>query len=70
MPVTTLLVPPRIADRVKVNSLQTHHVCSTLKRRGNARFHVVSTWNTHGVFVGLTFKSRKKTVSKRQTMNL
>ena len=69
MPVTTLLVPPRIADRVKVNSLQTHHVCSTLKRRGNARFQVVSTWNTRGVFVGLTFKSRIKTVSRRQTMN-
>ena len=27
-------------------SLQTHHVDSTLKRRGNGRFHVVSTWNT------------------------
>ena len=30
-------------------SLQTHHVDSTLKRRGN----VVSTWNPRGVFVGL-----------------
>ena len=26
--------------------LQTHHVYSMLKRRGNERFHVVSTWNT------------------------
>ena len=34
-------------------SLQTHHVNSTLKRRGNGRFHVVSTWNSRGVFVGL-----------------
>ena len=34
-------------------SLQTHHVYSTLKRCGNDRFHVVSMWNTHGVFVGL-----------------
>ena len=33
-------------------SLQTHHVDSTLKRPGNDRFHVVSTWNPRGVFVG------------------
>ena len=33
-------------------SLQTHHVYSTLKRCGNDCFHVVSTWNTRGVFVG------------------
>ena len=31
---------------------QTHHVYSTLKRRGNDHFHVVSTWNTRGVVVG------------------
>ena len=37
-------------------TLQTHHVYSTLKRRGNDCFHVVSTWNTRGVFVGLTAK--------------
>ena len=34
-------------------TLQTHHVYSTLKRRGNNRFYVVSTWNTRGVFVGV-----------------
>ena len=34
-------------------SLQTHHVDSTLKRRGNSRFHVVSTCNPRGVFIGL-----------------
>ena len=34
-------------------SLQTHHVDSTLKRRGNDRFHVVLTWNPRGVFVGI-----------------
>ena len=34
-------------------TLQTHHVDSTLTRRGNDRFHVVSTWNPRGVFVGL-----------------
>ena len=34
-------------------SLQTHHVDSTLKRRGNGRFRVVSTWNPRGVFVGM-----------------
>ena len=33
-------------------TLQTHHVYSTLKRRGSSCFHVVSTWNTRGVFVG------------------
>ena len=27
-------------------SLQTHHVYSTLNRRRNGRFHVVSTWDT------------------------
>ena len=32
---------------------QTHHVDSMLKRRGNGRFHVVSTWNPRGVFVEL-----------------
>ena len=31
--------------------LQTKHVYSTLKRRRNNRFHVVSTWNTCGLFV-------------------
>ena len=39
------------------DSLQTHHVYSKLKRRGNGGnglFHVVSMWNTRGVFVGLT----------------
>ena len=35
-----------------VLTLQTYHVYSTLKRRGNVRFYVVSTWNTRGVFVG------------------
>ena len=32
--------------------LQTHHVDSTLKRRGSGRFHIVSTWNPRGLFVG------------------
>ena len=36
-----------------VTSLQTLHVYSTLKRRGIGRFHVISTWNTRGMFVGL-----------------
>ena len=34
-------------------SLQTLHQYSTLKRRGNGRFHVVSTWSTREVFVGM-----------------
>ena len=33
--------------------LQTHHAYSTLKRRGNGRFLVTSTWNTRGVFAGI-----------------
>ena len=33
-------------------NLQTHHVDSTLKQRGNDRFHVVSTWNPRGELVG------------------
>ena len=32
-------------------SLQIHHADSTLKRHGNDRFNVVSTWNPRGVFV-------------------
>ena len=38
-----------------VTSLQTHHVDSTLKRRGNDSFHVVSIWNPRGVFVGFFY---------------
>ena len=34
-------------------SLQTYHLDSTLKRRGNSRFHVILTWNPRGVFVGV-----------------
>ena len=33
--------------------LQTHHVYSSLKRRENGCFHVVSMWNTRGVFIGV-----------------
>ena len=33
-------------------SLQTHHMYSTLKQRGNGGFHAVSTWNTRVMFVG------------------
>ena len=34
-------------------TLQSHRVYFTLKRRGNGHLHVVSTWNTSGVFVGV-----------------
>ena len=34
-------------------SLQALHVYSTLKRRGNDCFYVISTCNTRGVFVGM-----------------
>ena len=33
-------------------TLQSHHVDSTLKRRGSDPFHVVLTWNPRGVFIG------------------
>ena len=33
-----------------------HHVDSTLKQRGNGRFHVVSTWNPRGGFVEFKWK--------------
>ena len=39
--------------------LQTRHVYSTLKQRGNNCFHVVSTWNTFGLFVGMRFLIQK-----------
>ena len=38
----------------KDTTQQTHHVYSTLKPRRNDCFHVVSTWDTRGVFVGLS----------------
>ena len=40
-----------------VQCLQTYHVYPTLKRRGNGRFHVVSTRNTCDVFVGIILVS-------------
>ena len=43
-------------DQVPGVSLQTYHVYSTLKQRGNGRFYVVSTCNTRGMFVGFTVK--------------
>ena len=51
-------------DAFKV-SLQTHLVYSTLKRRGSGRFHVVSTWNTRGVLVGILDKSKFSTIPSR-----
>ena len=41
--------------RNKDTSIQTQPVYFTLKRRGNDRFHVFSTWNTSGVFVRLDY---------------
>ena len=38
----------------------SHHVDSTLKRRGKDHFHVVSTWNPRGVFVGYTVNTLAK----------
>ena len=42
----------RIPKFQRASALQTHQVYSMLKRRGNDRFHVVSTFNSRGVFVG------------------
>ena len=47
-----VLPASKIEFFVTIVTLQTFHVYSTLKRRGNEHFHVVSTWNTRGVFVG------------------
>ena len=53
-----------------VVSLQTHRMDSTLKRRGNDRFHVVSTWNPRGVFVGLLFMLKKVLYKQKQKIFL
>ena len=43
-----------VVDSVIISwNYETFHVYSTQKRRGNVRFHVVSAWNTRGVFVGI-----------------
>ena len=47
----------------KKRSQQTLHVYSTLKRRGNGRVYVVSTWNTRGVFVGIFHMSKQELVN-------
>ena len=43
----------KVAVYKETLALQTHHADSVFRRRGNDRFHVVSTWNTRGVFVCL-----------------
>ena len=50
-PDSQLLITRRLISLCYMQSLETHCVDSTLKRRGNIRFHFVSTWNPHGVFV-------------------
>ena len=47
----------------KLNDLQTNHMYFTLKWHGNDRFRVVSTWNTRGVFVGLTLLNINENVT-------
>ena len=47
-----------------LRSIQIHHVYYTLKRRGNGRFHVFSTWNTRDVFVGMLLSLTKSPVHK------
>ena len=54
-------------------TLQTHHIDSPLKQRGNDRFHVVSTWNPRGVFVGKAIYhmlDRLATASNRDVGNI
>ena len=54
----TIFTLQRKADQVLytiylvLTTLQTHHVDSTLKRRGSHHLHVTSTWSPRGVFVG------------------
>ena len=47
----------RLLFNISTNSKKNpykHSTCySTLKRRGNVCFHLVSTWNTRGMFVGV-----------------
>ena len=50
---------PSCQKKLLVFSLQAHHVDYMLKRRGNGRFHVVSTWSPRGVFVGLLLAQLK-----------
>ena len=50
-------------ERHLSNSLQRQHVYSTLKWHGNGRFHVVSAWNTSGVFVGLFWNTNDSIAS-------
>ena len=55
-----------VDQKVKVTkqeALQTLRMYSTLKQRGNERFHVVSMWNTRGVFVGRV-SSRARNTTK------
>ena len=53
----------RQTDKLQTITLQTHHVYSMLKGRGNGRFHIVSTWNTRGVFVGLAQRKLRIEIS-------
>ena len=69
-PVSKFLLQDQSHD---CTSLQTHHMDSTLKRRGNDRFHVVSTWNPRGVFVGKAIYhmlDRLATASNRDVGNI
>ena len=53
IPTTCIIyVSLHVLQDARTSVLQTHHFYSTLKRRGNSCFHVVSTWNTSGMFVG------------------
>ena len=52
IPVTNNAFFQLVSPCLTISAPQTHHVYSTLKRRGNDRFYVVSSWNTRLVFVG------------------
>ena len=47
-----LIVPGILAKMNKFSEICGDHPTNTLKRRGNVRFHVISMWNTRGVFLG------------------
>ena len=55
-----------------VETVRLFYVYSTLKRRGKDRFHVISTWNTRGVFVGNSpsIQGHFTEISKKCTFSL
>ena len=57
--------------RTALATINWHNLYSTLKQRGNGRFHIVSTRNTCGVFVGNVFgRYLRHIVTSKQHLQL